>query len=333
MTEAALTSIDSSSRRARFFYLLLAVTWLPLLSLPLLSIAEFPFDGSLLLGLAVFAGGVGHVASTASAYADRSVREVMRPMKTRFYLLPAIALMVTVAALAWGSAMPIADGLTAALFMVHLLWLHYHYQKQNYGLVAFAAASAGRRIPYQLAWVLLLPALAGCLAMMPSLLDSAFAEVGFWRPFSQAMHLLSILAYLAGAIGLAYLVSRAPEAFRHPRVAIFATGAFCFFLPPMLLHDTEYAFWSYALAHGFQYLIMVFTLARGPRVSLLHMAAFAGSVILGGLLLHRLGGNNALFLCGILLTWVHFIVDARLWKMSDPGPRQLIRQRFAFLFD
>lgn len=333
MTEATLPSVDTDRRRAVFFTALLVVTWLPLLGLPLLSMASFPFDGSLLLGLAVFAGGVGHVASTASVYVDRSVREVMRPMPTRFYLVPSVALALTAAALIGGASISISDNMTAALFLVHLLWLHYHYQKQNYGLVAFAAASVGQRVPYQLAWTLLLPALAGCLAIMPSLLDSAFPEVTFWRPFAEPMLGSAVVVYVAGAAALIYQLARQPAPFSNPRVAVFTTGAFCFFLPPMFLHHTEYAFWSYALAHGFQYLLMVHLLARGPSFSVLHAAAFVGSILAGGFLLHKLAGNNALFICGILLTWVHFVLDARLWKMSDAGPRRLIRERFAFLFD
>jgi hypothetical protein len=334
MTEATLTSIESGSRRALFFfYALLALTWLPLISLPVLSLAHVPFDSSLLLGLAVFAGGVGHVASTGSVYVDREVREVMRPRPARFYLLPAATLMITAGAIVWGSTVAIADSLTAGLFLIHLLWLHYHYQRQNYGLVAFAAASTGQRVPHRLTWVLLLPALAGCLAVMPALLDSAFSAVTFWHPFAGLIGGLSVVAYLAGALTLAHLVYHQPAIFRNPWIAVFTIGAFCFFLPPMLLPDKAYAFWSYALAHGFQYLLMVFILARGPRSVWLHFAVFSVATLGGGLLLHRLAGDNALFISGILLTWIHFVLDARLWKMSDAGPRKLIRKRFAFLFE
>ncbi|MEM9303971.1 MAG: hypothetical protein AAGE01_17785 [Pseudomonadota bacterium] len=333
MTEAlTIEARTGATRREAFYAALLTATWLPLLVLPALWLAEFPFDGSLLLGLAVFAGGVGHVASTASVYIDRDVREVMRPMPLRFYGVPALALLLTGAALAFGASAPLSDDAVAAMFLVHLLWLHYHYQKQNYGLVAFAAASSSARVPFQLAWALLLPALAGCLAVMPALLDGAFAEVSFWRPLADVMAILSVGAYLAGAAAVAYLVLRHRAVFLQPRVAIFTAGALCFFLPAMLVEDEIYAFWSYALAHGFQYLLMVFLLARGPQRLWLHGIVFVASVAVGGLLLHRLAGNNALFVAGILLTWVHFVLDARLWRMSDAGPRKLIRERFAFLF-
>lgn len=315
-----------------FLAALVGATLLPLLSLPVLAKLEFPFDGSLLLGLAVLAGGTGHVASTASVYADRSVRDLMRSMPRRFYVLPAAALLLTAGLLVWGERAPIADEAIAVMFLVHLLWLHHHYQKQNYGLVAFAGASIGQRVPFRLAHVLLLPALAGCLAVMPTLLSAAFPSVSFWRPAAGAMKLSSMAAYAAGGLAMVALIRRHPPVFRRPRVAVSTAGAFGFFLPAVLLEDSEYAFWSYALAHGFQYLLMVFLLGRGPRRAWLHGVTFTVCVVLGGLLLHKLVGNNALFACGILLTWVHFLLDARLWKMSQPGPRALIRERFAFLF-
>lgn len=332
MDKTTFSISETQNSSIWFFATLVIVTLLPLLSLPFLASIEFPFDGSLLLGLAVFAGGVGHVASTASVYVDKSVREVMTPRPKRFYQLPIIIILITIAALIWGEKTALSDNLVATMFLVHLLWLHYHYQKQNYGLVAFAGASIGTRIPFRLAWVLLLPALAGCLAVMPTLLESAFANVTYWQPAANIMQITSVLAYLCGAVFLVYLIFLHPQVFRQIRVAIFTLGAFCFFLPAILMTNTEYAFWSYALAHGFQYLLMVYILGRGKSLTFVHTLAFICSVAFGGLFIHKLAGNNALFLCGILLTWVHFVVDARLWKMSDSGPRKLIQQRFAFLF-
>ena len=77
---------------------------------------------------------------------------------------------------------------------------------------------------------------------------------------------------------------------------------------------------------------MVFMVAGGATFSPLIIGAFLVSVAGGGYLLHSLVGNQALFICGILLTWVHFVLDAKLWRMSEPEIRQLLRQRFGFLF-
>ena len=106
-----------------------------------------------------------------------------------------------------------------------------------------------------------------------------------------------------------------------------------FFLPPVVLSDSDYAFWSYAIAHGFQFFMMVFAMASGTKPSFKIIIVFIICVAGGGFFLHRIDrSNQALFLCGILLTWVCFILDAKLWRMSEPGPRKLLRGRFSFLF-
>ena len=319
-------------KRRRFFAALFALTALPLLVLPLMATIDIPFSSSVGLGFLIFAAGGGHVASTASVYVDRSVREVMRPMPLRFVVVPAVSIVATLGAVAWGANSPLPAGPVAGLYMFHLGWLHYHYQRQNYGIIAFSAASAGNRVPRYLDRVVLLPALAGCLAVMPVFIEDAFPNVNFWRPLAPLFQPAARIAFALGVAGLLALGYRRPEAFRHPRTVAFVAASFTFFLPALLLEQTDYAFWSYALAHGFQYLFMVFILGHEPAQRLLHSAWYFACALLGGLALHRLVGNHALFAAGIVLTWVHFVLDARLWKMSDPGPRELLKERFDFIF-
>ena len=319
--------------RDRFLAVLFALTMLPLVALPFMAAIDMRFETSTILGLAIFAGGVGHVASTASVYVDRSAREVMRPMPARFVVVPIATLLITVAAVIWGASAPLPDGVVAAMYMIHLLWLHYHYQRQNYGIIAFSAAAARKPVPKALTSVLLLPALAGCLSVMPVFLEGAFENVTFWHPLRPFLENAGTIVFALGLGALALLVRRGPDPFKDRRTAAFTAAAFAFFLPALVLENTDYAFWSYALAHGFQYLFMVFVLARGPRLRIVHAGVYLACVLGGGLLLHRLAGNNALFASGILLTWVHFVLDARLWKMSEAGPRRLLRERFHFLFE
>ncbi|MBG87158.1 MAG: hypothetical protein CMO80_09700 [Verrucomicrobiales bacterium] len=325
--------MQDEAKRTYFYYALLATTLVPLLALPFLAARNFPFDQSLLLGLAVFAGGLGHVASTACVYADKSVRELMQPMKLRFYALPIGCVGLTVLASIWGSKFPVTQSVYIGVYIIHLFWLHFHYQKQNYGLVAFVAASQGKRIPKVLSNLLLLPALAGVLAIMPSLTREAMQDDSLMRSQEAWMYKVALAAYIAGVVLIGRLVWTHRAEFSRARTAIIAAVSCLFFLPAVLLNHSNYAFWSYALAHGFQYLLMVFTLTKGPKVSFRAVAAFLVSLIGGGYLLKTLGGNQALLICGILLNWVHFVLDAKLWRMSEPGPRKLIRGRFAFLFD
>ncbi len=331
----APTALDAPTGlhpRTAYFGALLLATLLPLLSLPLMAAAELPFDSSLLLGIAIFAGGAGHVASTACIYADPRVRATVAPMKGRFYALPIAVIALSVLAYVGARSFDVDDGAVAGIFLFHLLWLYYHYQKQNYGLVAFSAAGAGRRVPRVLAPVLLLPALAGSAATLPALLADGLPYATFLEPYAALLRRGGLVLYGLGACALVVLIARHRQSFADLRTVIFTATAFCFFLPAFLLQDTNYAFWSYALAHGFQYLIMVYTVAGGAQRVLRTLAVFVPSVAGGGWLLSSLGGTDALFVAGIVLTWVHFVLDAKLWRMSEAGPRQLLKERFGFLF-
>lgn len=318
--------------RRLFHTVLLLATTIPLLSLPVLAAFDEPFGNSLLMGLAILIGGVGHVASTASIYSDRAARKIMAPHPLRFRLVPLAAITFTAASLAWGGSVVISTNIVAAFFIVHLLWLHYHYQKQNYGLVAFAGASSGVRIPQTLVYALLMPALSGCLIMMPTLVGGALPEVQFLGPLQNTLRSAGEIIYGLGLVMLIMVIANRAEVFQRPLVALYTLTSFGFFLPALLIQHPEYAFWSYAIAHGFQYLIMVPLLITGARMQIGKVIAFLACVIAGGLFLHKLAGNHALFLCGIFLTWVHFVLDAKLWRMSEPAQRNLIRERFAYLF-
>lgn len=335
MSELAATA----AQRRRWFAALLLVTLLPLAGLPLVALLDLPFRESTVIGLAVFIGGVCHVGSTATFYADADARKLMAPMKPRFVALPLAAIAVSVAAVVAGSALGNGPGVLGdavmAIFFVHLVWLYYHYQKQNYGLMSFAAAASGTRLPPGTVKIVLVPPLAGGLATIPALLTDGLAlplpawlaeQAPLWRT-------LAWWAYAVAAVLMARLAWRHREVFQQPLVAVFSLASFGFFLPALLVKNLDYAFWSYALAHGFQYLLMVGIVSRGAARPLAMLPAFVLAALVGGWVLNRFGGNHALFVCGILLTWVHFVLDAKLWKMSDAGVRSFLRGRFAFIFD
>jgi len=331
-TAVPAQAVGDHTRRRRHLSALLIVTLLPLLGLPLLAQLQLPFHQSLVIGLAVFLGGVGHVASTMYFYADRDARSLMRGMKARFVLLPLAGVLFTIAAVVFGRRLGAADDQVLAIFFVHLVWLYYHYQKQNWGLLAFAAAGSGVRLPRATMKLLMLPPLAGGLATFPQLLADGLAlptvPLAAWLP---QLRLLAWGVYGAAVLACAVLALRHRALFARPWVAAFAGAGLLFFLPALLIGNLDYAFWSYALAHGFQYLLMVGLVSRGARAPLGALAALVAATLIGGWVLHHLGGTQALFVAGIGLTWVHFLLDARLWRMSEPGPRAFLRARLGHL--
>ncbi len=333
--ESAYTSdgAASSQERKRWIWhaALLAVTLTPLLGLPLASSLQLPFRDSFLIGLAVFVGGVCHVASTSYFYLDKDARALMRGMKGRFVALPLAVVALSAAALVAGDRLGIADDAVLAIFCVHLIWLYYHYQKQNYGLLAFAAASGGARMPHRTVAILLLAPVAGGLATIPQLLSAGLGrDLGYdtWLP---VLHSAGVAVYAVGALLLAGLIAHNRALFTRPLVAAFTATGFLFFLPALLVEDIDYAFWSYAIAHGLQYLLMVGIVSAQARRLYFALPVFLAAAVSGGWMLDRFAGNHALFICGIALTWVHFVLDAKLWRMSEPAVRQFLRSRFAFV--
>ena len=333
MDNVSETSNPFLGRRGLWYGALLAVTLIPLLGLPMANGLELPFRESFLIGLGVFVGGVCHVASTITFYFDGEARTIMNGMKARFYMLPTAVIAVCVLAVALGSQLVIPINAVLLIFFAHLIWLYYHYQKQNYGLLAFAAASHGGRLPSAMQYLILLPPLAGGFATIPQLLASGLEielPLANWQP---VLHKISVGVYLVAALALLTMAWKNKKLFSQPLVLLFSLISFGFFLPGLLIENLEYAFWSYAIAHGLQYLLMVGIVSAQARLRLLTLFAFFVSAIIGGWLLQRFAGNHALFICGILLTWVHCILDARLWRMRDSAVRPYLRKRFAFIFN
>jgi hypothetical protein len=81
--------------------------------------------------------GNGHVGATAFFYFDHDLLPLVRQNRQRFLLYPALAAggclaLSLLSANAW-----------TILLIGYFAWQLYHYSRQNYGLVAFAAQSCG----------------------------------------------------------------------------------------------------------------------------------------------------------------------------------------------
>ena len=336
----ALEKVRQAERQNFVFFAALAVvTLLPLLTLPLLATlppifgeGEQSFNSIPFIGWAIFFGGVGHVASTLLFFADQKAHAIMRTRKLRFYALPAVAIFGCIGVVVFNEQITTPKTFFISMFFLHLCWLHYHYQKQNYGLVSLGSASSGQRLPPQFLPIIMLPALAGGLAIIPELLTSVVKTETVLTHYVDQLRLVAKVVYGVALGALVTLIAKNLQVFKQPLVALFTACSFLFFFPAITIADTEFAFWSYALTHGFQYLLMLGFVAGSSRKPLTLLLVFAIAAGGGAALLSRLHGSDALILCGVVLTWVHFILDAKLWKMSDPEPRIYLKDRFSFIF-
>ena len=138
-----------------------------------------------------------------------------------------------------------------------------------------------------------------------------------------------------------------------PLLTIFYFTLVCFFLPVFLSTDMNVAFYSYAIAHGVQYILFmtVVSLNFDPqgssrRFKIASAVKLILITVLVGLLFYRaidlkgvFDANTSLmrvvdFLLGAILgaTMAHFVIDAGAWRLSQSLQRTYIGKRFGFVF-
>jgi hypothetical protein len=317
------------TRSRAFFGALALATVLPMIVIPLavaLGASALP-NGYSMISYTMAAIGSGHIGSTAGFFFDRPYVPVMR---RGLYLaaggIPAVA-----------AVLAVACSPTALLlaYVGYLVWQAYHYQRQNYGITALAAAHEGiGRLPPRLNRALVTASVAGAVALLAvptaypihlaGLLD--FSING--APYIRAA---AVLIYVIAAADFVLLLRHSP-ALRSSHLTLgCATASLAFFLPGLLSTDSFISFWSYAAAHGLQYLIIAgISVWRSPA-RIIATGAFiigAAGVFLGG----GLQADAVLWPIYFGITVLHFVVDSRLWRMREPAQRQILRQRFDFVF-
>jgi len=285
------------------------------------------------LAWVLFAGSSAHVASTGWLYTLRDVRSYAVSHPWRFIRAPVLLIIAGAAA-----AATLTPATIPWLLLPFFAWQFFHFTKQNLGMTALAAKTAGAP-PLQAAErrALTASALAGIGALMarPALLQLRV------DPRSGALFPLSAAA-MAGAVaaGLILLARRAPA--QRPRgfCVMYLMGLF--FPVPVFVFASPYAaVGGMTIAHGMQYLLLVSLVAAGgpgEAGRALRLAALGNVALIGGAVLavtsHLHSGGPALRLAfGAYLGAVmaHFVVDAGLWRLRDPFPRAFLARRAPYL--
>jgi hypothetical protein len=285
------------------------------------------------LAFLLFTGSSVHVASTAWFYTVPDVRAHMCLHKARYIWWPlalisgagAIATLLPRTALYW-------------LLLPYFGWQFFHYQKQNLGIAALAAASgrvAGLRTAERRALTGAgLAGIAGLLAR-PSLLQVPV------RPVLAPLFPVAVIAFaLFVAAGACYLAKRTASQRPAGFCAVYLMSL-VFSLPVFLFSSPYAAVAGLTVAHGFQYLLLMGLLAGGGRRSgqrLAGLAALCNIALLGGAALSvasdQLTARPAVrVLFGFFLGAVmaHFVIDAGLWRMREEFPRSFLQSRLPYL--
>jgi hypothetical protein len=285
------------------------------------------------LAFLLFAGSSAHVASTGWFYTVPAVRAHMRQHRARYLWCPlaliagagAIVPLVPVTAVYW-------------LLLPYFGWQFFHFQKQNLGIAALAAA-AGRLAPLRRAERGALVA-AGAAAIAGLLARPGLLQLPI-RAACPALRVAATVTFgCCVAAGLRCLASRRPG----DRPAGFCGIYLCsllFGLPVFLFSSPYAAVAGLTVAHGLQYLVLMTLLAAGGETGarrIASLAALGNIALLGGALLStasdQLHGQAALrVLYGLFVGAVmaHFVIDAGLWRLRDAFPRAFLRSRLPYL--
>lgn len=316
-----------------FFSLLLGATALPFLLFPL---AMHLLPQNLGLGGAtaalVFVGSGGHVAASFFFYTDPRIRRFMLDAyRTRFVLVPAllIAAMVGLAFFFEGEPM------LGYVILAYWIWQTHHYNRQNHGILAFVSRAEGQPVRTRDRVAVTLAGVAAVLGMV--------TFVTPWRMTvlaDYAWHLdVAALAVFACA-WIAYLPSLlGDDPRRTPWRSAILLMVMLFYLPLFFFEDAFTAVMTYAIAHGLQYHVFMAFVAGSPRETRTRaVASLVTWTLVGGLFLdlslrQQLWGEfgAVLYAAGLGVTMWHFVLDAGVWRLSEPTQRAYMAERFPFL--
>jgi hypothetical protein len=281
----------------------------------------------------LFTGSSAHVASTGWFYTSAPVRAHMRQHLARYLWVP-LGLVAGAGALAAGLSRPALEWLLLAYFG----WQFFHYQKQNLGLAALAAAShRAASLTRGERRALVAAGLAGICGLLahPGLLQLSVAPV-LARGFP-----LALLAFAAATGAGLWLLARRPRADRPAGLCAVYASALGFWLPVFVFGSPYAAVAGLTIAHGLQYLLLVGLVADGGRRGtgrVLPLAALGNIALIGGALLsaashlHSAPPAGRVLYGGYLgVVMAHFVIDGGLWRMRDSFPRSFLAARVPYL--
>lgn len=324
---------------------LLLVTWIPAAFLLGVDVFGAPAGGvqttrSVLIFLAFV-----HVPVTLVLYMDRSFLRLVRESKARYVYLP-IALIV-----ASGLIFTLGGALVqAGALLLFLGWQAYHYGRQNIGVYAFASMALDFRPRQAERRVIDVATACGVLGTFKVLASDQVP--GHLHGVFDLLFRAGFAVFLGAALFGVYLYVKNRRDFP-PGKAVFFFTLLLFFLPLFVSPGLDGAFFSYATAHGVQYILLIAVLAlnlgatdgrRGVSAGMVGLAAFLFLFGLAGsraadlktidwVASYAIVGWTLDFAAGITVgaTIAHFVIDAGAWRLSSPSPRAYMAKRFGFL--
>lgn len=348
LVAARPVAIRKESGKQFFLISLLIATWLPIAIFLSVPQTGAPFSLAA-IKLVILYVGTAHVPATIYFYIDRGFYEVIRNHKIRYVYLPIAVTLLSGLVFAFSPT-----GVQSYVLLIFWAWQAFHYGRQNLGVYAFASIAQKGRSPHK-AEKLAIDLGTACgifgtfkilgLGVAPNYLHQSF----------NYLYLLGTLCYAGVFIFSVYVYVKYFSDATVLKTLFFFTSVF-FFFPVFISTELSVAFLSYAMAHGFQYLVFMMAISlnsndgeASKRVQYFNAAKLVAIVAVVALLFTGAGWfkemeatkNSAIlmrlgdFLIGAILgtTMAHFLIDAGAWKLSMALQRSYITRRFNFLFN
>lgn len=287
-----------------------------------------------------------HIGLTYFFYLDRDAQTLIRSQWFRFYVAAPFTLAFFFLAFYLGSE-PVRN----TLWVFIGGWTIWHFQKQNFGIFNLVnlARSSGP-VQREEKFAIYAGGIAGIL----------FNSIGYAKGLTDLGYaawstpaLVAGAIFQAAAIGAAALViyrDRSMLTLRHVFLAIFVLNWL-----PLAFLPWQVAFFACAYGHGIQYALMMGIVgSNSSRIALFRnlppiIAPYVGVVTVAvvgvGMFwfaghtgtLFRNGGETTPLGAGLIgltfaVTGVHYVLDAGIWRMRLPLPRQYMQRKLNFLF-
>lgn len=153
-------------------------------------------------------------------------------------------------------------------------------------------------------------------------------------PAHELLFQLGAVAFAAATVTGFVALGRRPRRDRSAGFCVAYSTALLFPLPVFIFGSPYAAVGGLTIGHGLQYLLLLSLVAGRPiRVGFLWAFALSGGIALN-LASHLHGAASAgrlLFGAFLGISMWHFVVDAGLWRLSDPLARAFVSRSLPYL--
>lgn len=350
VSESAIAPASSQAiQKRRFILALLISTWAPLAFF--IALGQMTTFGTSIGGIrsVLLFLSTAHVPATLFFYTDKEFAAIVRSKPARYIYFPILLTIVV------GLLVAFSNTTTQAfVFLTFWGWQAFHYGRQNVGVYAFVSIAEKGKPAHRL------EKLAIDAGTICGILGT-FKILGF-NVSPAYLHGLLELLYQVGKFGLVVVAAFTffiyLKNFTETTLlkSIFFFTLVFFFVPIWLSDNINVAFFSYAIAHGLQYITFMSVVSAnskpdGASITFPYRSVgkFLLFLLVVGFIFFRaedlrtvaaIKNNIALtrsvdFIVGAILgaTMAHFVIDAGAWRLSRVAQRAYMSKRFGFLLN